>query len=241
MSHNGKETAFEKQLNQHFGEQLLDVRKDYDCVTIEVSADDWQDVARALRDEPAFDFSIAIDLCAIDYLGYGEAEWNIDPTASGFSRAVDGAAMGRFDWEHRPQENMERRYAVAVQLLSLNNNRRLRLKCYLEEVPFPLIPTLTGIWNGLNWFEREAFDLMGIVFEGHPDLRRILTDYGFVGHPFRKDFPLVGNVEMHYDEEQRRVVYGPCTLEPRVLVPKTIRTDARYVNPERSNGGQKDG
>ncbi|MGV6852896.1 MAG: NADH-quinone oxidoreductase subunit C [bacterium] len=234
-------SSLKKQLKGRFADQLVDVREDNDCLCIEIQPDDWVEVARALKTESEFSFGIAIDLCAVDYLGYGEAEWDTHASVHGFSRGVSGTAMGRFDWEHRPHESVPRRFAVVVHLLSVENNQRLRMKCYLEDLPFPLIPSLTEVWNGLNWFEREAFDLLGVVFEGHPDLRRILTDYGFVGHPFRKDFPLVGNVEMRYDEKQKRVLYQPCTLEPRVTVPKTIREDARYVNPGRVNGGQKDG
>ena len=121
-------------------------------------------------------------------------------------------------------------FAVVVQLLSLNKNHRLTLKCFAPDEGMLVVPSLIDIWPGVNWFEREAFDLYGIIFQGHPDLRRILTDYGFIGHPFRKDFPLIGNVEVKYDEDKQRVVYQPVSIEPRVLVPKTIRRDSRYVD-----------
>jgi NADH-quinone oxidoreductase subunit C len=143
---------------------------------------------------------------------------------------VEGESAGRFDWENRPRAGAgHKRFAAVVQLLSVRNNQRLRLRGYCRDDALPVIPSLTGLWPVANWFEREAFDLLGIVFEGHPDLRRILTDYGFVGHPFRKDFPLIGNVEVRYDEKLGRVIYEPVTsVEPRVLVPRTIRHDSRY-------------
>jgi NADH-quinone oxidoreductase subunit C len=147
----------------------------------------------------------------------------------GFSRGVEGQGPGRFRWAERPRvAPHQKRFAVVIQLLSITHNRRLRLKAYCVDDSLPLIPSLTGLHPGVNWFEREAFDLYGIVFDGHPDLRRILTDYGFVGHPFRKDFPLIGNVEVRYDEEKQRVVYEPVSIDPRVLVPRVIRDDSRY-------------
>ena len=150
----------------------------------------------------------------------------------------DGVALGtsaahrrrmRVDGRIVPVQAPQHRFAAVVHLLSYANNRRLRVRCFAPDDALPVVPSVTGLWPGANWFEREAFDLYGIVFEGHPDLRRILTDYGFVGHPFRKDFPLIGNVEVRYDEERRRVVYEPVTsVEPRVGVPRVIREDARY-------------
>ena len=136
--------------------------------------------------------------------------------------------MGRFDWADRPRGvDQPRRFAAVIHLLSIEHNQRLRLRVFCEDDSLPIVPSVTGIWPGVNWFEREAFDLYGILFDGHPDLRRILTDYGFVGHPFRKDFPLIGNVEVRYDPEQKRVVYEPVTsVVPRVLVPRVIRDDA---------------
>jgi NADH-quinone oxidoreductase subunit C len=130
-----------------------------------------------------------------------------------------------------------KRFAAAYHILSYSNNRRLRLKVYAPDDDFPVIPTITEVWNSANWYEREAFDLFGILFSGHPDLRRILTDYGFVGHPFRKDFPLIGHVEMRYDPEKGRVVYEPVSIEPRVLVPKVIRQDHRYIADEQEEAG----
>jgi NADH-quinone oxidoreductase subunit C len=197
-------------------------------VTAELAAGDLLAVAKALRDEPEFHFTTLIDVCGIDYLGYGQTEWDVD-TAHGesFSRGVEGQAQGRFNWADRPRETAStRRFAAVVHLLSIEHNRRIRLRIFCEDDSLPVVPSLTGIWPGSDWFERETFDLYGIIFEGHPDLRRILTDYGFVGHPFRKDFPLIGNVEVRYDPDQKRVIYEPVSIEPRVLVPRTIRNDA---------------
>ncbi len=198
-------------------------------VTLVVAPDRLLEVARALRDEPAFGFDQLIDVCGVDYLGYGQTEWDTDDVSSeGFSRGVEGLGPGRFDWAHRPRPDRQtRRFASVVQLLSVRNNQRLRLRTYAPDDGLPVVPSLVDIWPVANWFEREAFDLFGIVYEGHPDLRRILTDYGFVGHPFRKDFPLIGNVEVRYDAEQGRVIYQPVSIEPRVLVPRVVRQDSR--------------
>ncbi|MEV8519363.1 NADH-quinone oxidoreductase subunit C [Dyella marensis] len=197
-------------------------------VTAEVAAADLIAVATALRDEAAFRFGELVDLCGVDYLGYGQTEWDTETVSgTGFSRGVEGEAMGRFKWADRPRDvSQPRRFAAVIHLLSIENNQRLRLRVFGEDDSLPVVPSVTGVWAGSNWFEREAFDLYGIIFEGHPDLRRILTDYGFVGHPFRKDFPLIGNVEVRYDPEQKRVVYEPVSIEPRVLVPRVIRDDA---------------
>ncbi|KRE93766.1 NADH dehydrogenase [Frateuria sp. Soil773] len=197
-------------------------------ITAELAAGDLLGVATALRDEPGFRFSELVDLCGIDYLGYGQTEWDTETVSgTGFSRGVEGQAVGRFDWAGRPRAtDRPRRFAAVVHLLSIELNQRLRLRVFCDDDSLPVVPSLTGVWPGVNWFEREAFDLYGILFEGHPDLRRILTDYGFVGHPFRKDFPLIGNVEVRYDPEQKRVVYEPVSIEPRVLVPRVIRDDA---------------
>ena len=161
----------------------------------------------------------------MDYLSFGQDEWTTsdEATSAGFSRGVDHLGPGRFDWAQRPEAELkEQRFAVVVHLLSMSHNRRLRLRCFAPSEDLPVVPSLVEIWNSANWFEREAFDLYGIVFEGHPDLRRIMTDYGFVGHPFRKDFPLVGNVTAQYDNEKQRVVYVPTEIEPRVGVPLSL-------------------
>jgi len=185
-------------------------------------------VCTALRDDERLRFEVLTDLSGIDYLSYGRDEWNThDATGTGFSR-------GRYRAEPpaapaaAPAAATERRFAVVYQLLSIHHNHRLRLRAYCEAGEPPLIDSVVEVWPGANWFEREAFDLFGILFRGHPDLRRILTDYGFIGHPFRKDFPLIGHVEVRYDPEKRRVVYEPVSIEPRVLVPRVIRDDHRY-------------
>ena len=152
---------------------------------------------------------------------------------------IENATAGRLSFgdELDVDDNAPRRYAVVLHLLSYKNNHRLRVRTYADDTSFPVIPSIVDIWNSADWYEREAFDLFGILFDGHTDLRRILTDYGFVGHPFRKDFPLIGHVEMRYDPEKGRVVYEPVTIEPRVLVPKVIRDDNRYIaGAEKSPG-----
>ncbi|MBX3696545.1 MAG: NADH-quinone oxidoreductase subunit C [Dokdonella sp.] len=198
--------------------------------TIEVLPENWISVAQTLRDDPAWQFEQCIDVCGVDYLSYGQTEWDTtDVSSEGFSRGVEGKGAGRFSWAERPRNtNIPRRFAVVVHLLSIAHNQRLRMRAFCEDDDVPTVPSLVEVWPAVNWFEREAFDLFGIVFEGHPDLRRILTDYGFVGHAFRKDFPLIGNVEVRYDPEKKRVVYEPVSIEPRVLVPRTIRDDSRY-------------
>ncbi|HEY0197718.1 MAG TPA: NADH-quinone oxidoreductase subunit C [Rhodanobacter sp.] len=223
-------TSLAEQLAARFGDTLT-IGKVRNEVTAELAAADLIAVATALRDEPAFRFSELVDLCGVDYLGYGQTEWETNTAGGdGFSRGVEGQAMGRFDWAARPRGNDEpRRFASVIHLLSIEHNRRLRLRVFCEDDTLPVVPSLTLVWPGVNWFERETFDLYGIIFDGHPDLRRILTDYGFVGHPFRKDFPLIGNVEVRYDPEQKRVIYEPVSIEPRVLVPRTIRNDADLV------------
>jgi NADH-quinone oxidoreductase subunit C len=193
-----------------------------DELALEVEPANLLQAARLLRDTPELKFEQLIDLAGVDYLDYGRTEWRTSPaTASGFSRGVNSAAPHTL---HNP----ERRFAVVSQLLSLAHNQRLRLRVWCEELEDPVIDSVTGIWASADWFEREAFDLFGILFRGHPDLRRLLTDYGFIGHPFRKDFPLIGNVEVRYDPELRRVVYEPVSIEPRTLVPRVIRHDNRY-------------
>ena len=188
---------------------------------IEVAARDLLEVARVLRDDPQLRFEMLIDLAGVDYLDYGRAEWRtFSATATGFSRGVNRAAP------HTLAGN--KRFAVISQLLSITHNQRLRLRVWCEEIEDPVMDSLTAVWASADWFEREAFDLFGILFAGHPDLRRLLTDYGFIGHPFRKDFPLIGNVEVHYDPQLKRVVYAPVSIEPRTLVPRVIRHDNRY-------------
>ena len=224
------ETRFVDRLRERFATQLIRVIESVDVPTLEIEATHWLDVARALHDESEFRFEQAVDLCGVDYLGFGEDEWDTtDVSGEGFSRGVEGFGPGRFNWAERPEAaHKANRFAVVVNLLSLAHNRRLRIRCFAPDAGLPVVASLTGVWRGLNWFEREAFDLFGILFEGHSDLRRILTDYGFVGHPFRKDFPLIGNVEVRYDAQKQRVVYEPVSIEPRVGVPRVVRDDARY-------------
>ena len=187
----------------------------------EVAGADLRSVARLLRDAPELQFAMLIDVAGVDYLDYGRSEWQAEQaTSSGFSRGVNSAAGHTL--------RAGRRYAVAYQLLSLTHNRRLRLRVWCEGEEEPAVDSVSEIWPSANWFEREAFDLYGILFRGHPDLRRLLTDYGFIGHPFRKDFPLIGNVEVRYDADLKRVVYEPVTIEERTLVPRVIRHDNRY-------------
>jgi len=240
--------VFADSLRARFGAAVIDVAAPRGIepvqrlgeVTIVFSTADWHDGCRALRDE--FGFEMLVDVCGVDYLGHGSDEWDTDVSSEGFSRGVEGRGPGRFKFgettsQQAPQPIGEiitpvpqRRFAAVAHLLSVRHNRRVRVKCYAPDDDLPIVASLTDLWPVANWFEREAFDLFGIVFEGHPDLRRILTDYGFVGHPFRKDFPLIGNVEVRYDAEKGRVVYEPVTsVEPRVGVPRVIRDDARFA------------
>ena len=198
-------------------------------LTYEVAADRLLEVATVLRDAALLKFELCMDVCGVDYLEHGRAEWKTqDATSSGFSRGVARA---------HPSEDVTaagRRFAVVYHLLSVALNQRLRLRVYCADDTEPMVDSVTGVWAGTDWFEREAFDMFGILFKGHPDLRRLLTDYGFIGHPFRKDFPLSGNVEVRYDPEKGRVVYQPVTIDARVLVPKVIRHDNRY-DPQLTN------
>jgi NADH-quinone oxidoreductase subunit C len=191
-------------------------------VAYEVDAANLLTVCRTLRDAPELKFEMLMDLAGVDYLHYGRDEWQTSSaTRSGFSR-------GRVARTDTPDPDMPGRFAVTYNLLSITNNQRLRLRVKCPDTQEPVVDSVVDVWAGANWFEREAFDLFGILFRGHPDLRRILTDYGFIGHPFRKDFPLIGNVEVKYDNEKKRVVYQPVSITPRVLVPKVIRHDHRY-------------
>jgi len=200
-------------------------------VTIEVSAEESLSVFEKLRDDEALKFEQLIDICGVDYSEYGSVEWETNsPSSTGFSRGVEPAtgARLRFGDDIDSTDSGRKRFASVYHFLSITHNHRLRVRVYCESDDVPVVPSVLDLWPAANWFERESFDLFGIIYEGHPDLRRILTDYGFVGHPFRKDFPLIGHVEMKYDEEQKRVVYQPVTIEPRVLVPRVIRDDGRF-------------
>jgi NADH-quinone oxidoreductase subunit C len=182
-------------LEAALGSRIVSLTQALGEITVVVSAADYLAVARTLRDDPGLGFAQLMDLCGVDYSAYGEGVWE------------------------------GRRYAAVSQLLSIEHNWRVRLRVFATDDDFPVVETLTGIWNNANWYEREAFDLFGIMFSGHPDLRRILTDYGFIGHPFRKDFPISGQVEMRYDPQQKRVIYQTVTIEPREITPRVIRED----------------
>lgn len=205
-------------VNQMGGSHLVSSDIAFDELTVEVSAQDAKSLLVKLRDE--LQFEQLIDLCGVDYLSYGIANWeSAEASNSGFSRGVFDFDVATDTEELYP----ERRFAIVYHLLSLENNLRIRVKVFPNNSQQPMVDSIVEVWSAANWFEREAFDLFGILFNGHPDLRRILTDYGFVGHPLRKDFPLVGHVEMRYDSEKRRVVYEPVSIENRVNVPRVIR------------------
>lgn len=211
-----------EQLNAEFANYITETTVAHDELTIECKAQHIKSLMHALRDNEPFCFDQLIDLCGVDYLYYGESDWKTDSaTENGFSRGVErqDARVSSFD---KP------RFAVVYHLLSTSKNQRLRVKVFIDAAQL-IIPSVHTIWKGANWFEREAYDMYGILFEGHPDLRRILTDYGFIGHPFRKDFPLSGQVEMRYDAKLEKVIYAPVDLTPRILVPKVIRNDNRYI------------
>jgi len=182
-------------LQAALGDKLASVVTALGEVTVVVKQDNLLAAAALLRDAPELRFEQLIDLCGVDYLHYGDGAWE------------------------------DKRFAVVYHLLSITHNRRLRVRVFCDDDEFPVVDSVIGAWPSANWFEREAFDLFGIMFSGHPDLRRILTDYGFVGHPFRKDFPLSGNVEMRYDPDQQRVIYQPVTIEPREIVPRIVRVE----------------
>lgn len=198
--------TLDENIQKRFADQIQRSSIAVGELTIQLPKESLREVCVALRDESAFGFKMLIDLCGVDYLDY-QGEHPVDS-----------------------------RFAVVYHLLSISNNQRIRVVCFLDN-DHPRLDSVTEIWSVANWFEREAFDLFGILFDGHNDLRRLLTDYGFVGHPFRKDFPLIGNVEMRYDEEKKRVVYEPVSIEARINVPKVIRHDHRYLDAS-ENGGK---
>ena len=213
--------ALADRIRELLGARLRDAVIDRTELTVVVDGADIVSVAETLRDTPDLAFKLLLDVSGIDYQTWGQADWRThDATVSGFSR---GVARAQENVEHGPFPG---RFGVAYHLLSVAHNLRVRVKVYLAEDP-PRLPSVIDVWPSANWYEREAFDLYGILFEGHPDLRRILTDYGFIGHPFRKDFPLEGYVEVRYDAEKGRVIYQPVTIENRVLVPRVIRNDDR--------------
>jgi len=191
------------------GDKIVDIAAALGEVTLTVKAADLIETMTALRDRPELRFEQLIDVCGVDYGSFGKAAWD-DPPSEGRAGA---------------------RFAAVYHLLSLAKNWRLRVRTFADDDELPVIDSVINIWPSANWFEREAFDLYGIIFSGHPDLRRILTDYGFIGHPFRKDFPISGNVEMRYDPDQQRVIYQPVTIEPREIVPRVIRVE-NYADVE---------
>lgn len=188
--------AFASSVEKLLGKALVQSFVRLGELTLVIRADAYADAMRTLRDHPELRFEQLIDLCGMDYRDYGDAVW-------------EGA-----------------RFAVVVHLLSLTHNRRVRVRVFCPDDDLPVVASMIDLWPSVNWFEREAFDLFGIVFEGHPDLRRILTDYGFIGHPFRKDFPLSGHVEMRYDPVQQRVIYQPVSIEPREVTPRIVRDES---------------
>ena len=203
-------------------------------LTIEITRDSLLTVCRILRDDPELRFEQLIDLAGVDYSQYGIADWQTETaTYTGFDRGVEK------DTKEHVLSWTKPRFAVVYHLLSITHNHRLRLRVFAEGEP-PVIDSVISIWSAADWFEREAFDFFGILFHGHPDLRRILTDYGFIGHPFRKDFPVSGNVEMRYDATEKRVLYEPVSIEPRILHPKVIREPspgaARHPLPQAEEG-----
>lgn len=230
-----------EQLQQRFASVGCTVDLPLNHVTMRVPITQWLATARTLRDD--FCFEQLTDLCGVDYLGYGDTEWDTDDVSSeGFSRGVEAHTAGRLCWGQsptrqthdgeQPASQPSHRFVVIVHLRSYQHNVQLCLVCHASDDVVPQMPSLTGVWPGADWYERETFDLFGIVFTGHPDLRRILTDYGFIGHPLRKDFPLIGTVEVHYDNERQRVVYAPVrSVEPRVNVPRLIRHAGGPSNP----------
>ncbi|MBL7003565.1 MAG: NADH-quinone oxidoreductase subunit C [Gammaproteobacteria bacterium] len=230
-------------LNQVLGAQIDELTIAFDQIVIDIAASNLIEAATTLRDNEALKFQQLVDLCGIDYSQYGQNEWETDnANNTGFSRAVDSATNGRlmFGDELESTGTHKHRFATIYQLISYAYNWRVTLRVFSENDDFPVVESIVPVWNSANWFERESFDLFGIHYSGHPDLRRILTDYGFVGHPFRKDFPLVGHVEMRYDEEKKRVIYEPVTIDPRVLVPKVHREDHRYINEESNEAEAQD-
>jgi NADH-quinone oxidoreductase subunit C len=204
------------------GSQVVRIASSCGELTYEVAAENLLTICQLMRDEKELGFEQLVDLSPVDYLAFGQTEWEtFESTGTGFSRSVERDLPAA-------DALATRRFAVTYHLLSVTHNWRIRLRSYCVEGEPPVLDSVIGIWASANWYEREAFDLFGIFFNGHPDLRRILTDYGFIGHPFRKDFPLIGNVEVRYDAAKGRVVYQPVSIEPRTLVPRVIRADNRY-------------
>ena len=218
MSLHSKLESLSGTLASLLGDALLGQHIDRDELTIDVDPARIDQVCRLLKNSAELAFTQLSDLSGVDYLTYGQADWQTQATSSGFSRGVSPNSIKAGDADSK-------RFAVVYQLLSVTNNLRLRVKARLGGEP-PRIASVVEIWPVADWYEREVFDLFGVLFDGHPDLRRILTDYGFIGHPFRKDFPLEGHVEVRYDPERGRVVNQPVSIEPRTLVPRVIREES---------------
>jgi NADH-quinone oxidoreductase subunit C len=213
-----KKKALIEALYSEWDALSLSLTEAFGEVTITLEGSTLLLAMKTLRDKAAFAFDQLIDVCAVDYLHYGSSHWETDAASeSGFSRAVEPEVKAK-------NSDHTSRFAVVYHLLSTQKNQRLRVKVYLDDVLHAL-PSVVSIWKSANWFEREAYDMFGVLFDDHPDLRRILTDYGFIGHPFRKDFPVSGHVEMRYDATLRKVIYEPVDIQPRTLVPKVIRHD----------------
>jgi NADH-quinone oxidoreductase subunit C len=208
-------------IEAQLGERVQRIASICGELTYEVAAANLLQVCKQLRDNEQLKFEQLVDLTGVDYMSYGQVEWSTqEATSTGFSRG-----RGMTDDEVAVPI---KRYAVVYHLMSIANNVRVRLRAFCDDNELPILDSVVSVWASANWFEREVFDLFGVLFNDHPDLRRILTDYGFIGHPFRKDFPLIGNVEVRYDEAKGRVVYQPVSIEPRTLVPRVIRDDNRY-------------
>ncbi|ANH14124.1 TPA: NADH-quinone oxidoreductase subunit C [Legionella pneumophila] len=216
-----------EKLQANLANHITELTSAYGEVTIECEVHNLLPVMIELRDREEFSFDQLIDLCGVDYLHYGDYDWETESaTEHGFSRGVERQ-------EAKAYAVNKPRFAVVYHLLSTKKNHRLRVKLFVEESHL-IVPSVHHLWKSANWFEREAYDLYGILFDGHPDLRRLLTDYGFIGHPFRKDFPLSGEVEMRYDAKLQKVIYAPVDIVPRIVVPKVIRNDNRYIGNEGS-------
>jgi NADH-quinone oxidoreductase subunit C len=222
---NQKNEDIKTRITTCFEDKVNFIESSCNELIFELQYEDLIEVAKELKTNENMMFEQLTDLCGVDYLTYGVDEWiTKSATSSGFSRGVSRQSVILDDADTFD----DKRFAVIYNLLSIKHNSRIRLRVYTGDKNPPIIPSVSSIWSSANWLERETFDLYGILFEGHPDLRIILTDYGFVGHPFRKDFPLSGNVEIHYDEKKEKIVYKPVSIEPRTLVPRVIRQDNRY-------------
>ncbi len=219
-------------INERFSAWITSATVAFSEVTVDLAPEHLVDLCLALRDQPELDFKLLVDVCGIDYLQYGLDDWQTESTTeTGFGRGV----MQTFQREEAGKPN---RFAVVYHLLSITHNQRIRLRANIPNDRELIVDSVVDIWPAANWYEREAFDMFGILFRGHADLRRILTDYGFAGHPFRKDFPLIGKVEARYDAKLKRVVYNPVSIMPRTLEPKVIRHDNRYLVEKVNSDGK---